>query len=271
MEIRGEYWIQDGYVDFADGDIGDRNHEGIAIGAVVSQYADAVGNFAEQLGIEHECTRYGEPDTEAVSETLTQIYEKLTERKKRPMNGPQADAYIMRSVGCNEDAYAILCGHGDGREYAMEYFGWIAVRSHNVEFYGYSQEKRDIIANGIRDIIDQEDYSAAEELDPNDIDLWLEDHRTGQTWSVTLAELEEPTVIKSPQYPSNAKYNKSFTQFLKDPEENKYQNPAKSAESPWNTAAQKAGIGSELWRGTSESKWPGFNAWMEQRQNVRHS
>lgn len=33
--MRGEYWIdENGDVDFADGDIGDRNHEGIVIDRV---------------------------------------------------------------------------------------------------------------------------------------------------------------------------------------------------------------------------------------------
>ena len=53
-EIRGEYWIQDGYVDFADGDVGDRNHEGIAIDAVMGSYAEEVASLAEELEVEHE-------------------------------------------------------------------------------------------------------------------------------------------------------------------------------------------------------------------------
>ena len=49
--------------------------------------------------------------------------------------------------------------------------------------------------------------------------------------------------------------------------ENKDSQPAKSKEKPWNTAAKKTGIGTELWRGTSEGrKWPGFQAWFEFRE-----
>ena len=116
MDIKGEYWIEDGYVQFADGDIGDRNHEGYAIDAIFGQYGDAVADLAEKLGIEHEINTnyYDGPDTETISETLTRIYENLTERK-RPMSGPQANAYIMRGIHCNQDALQILTGGNGGK------------------------------------------------------------------------------------------------------------------------------------------------------------
>lgn len=276
MKIRGEYWIEDGHVQFADGDIGDYNHEGYAIMSVVGQYQDEIIDFAEKLRIENDKTRDGriyEPDSELTQELMTQIYEKLTERTKRPMDSSQAISYIMRTIGCNKDAYDILCGGGDGRMYAMEYYGWIAVRSNNVEFYGWDQQKKNQIANGIRDIINEEDYSASENLDPNEVELWLEDLKNKKTWETTLAELEEPEIKHSFKtaypgfYPVTSKYNPNSKLGLlmrnkSDREENKYVKPAKSAIKPWNVAAQKAGVGSELWRGTSESNLE-FKNWLE--------
>ena len=38
-EIKGEYWIYDGNVDFADGDVGDYNHESIAMSHVFNKLA----------------------------------------------------------------------------------------------------------------------------------------------------------------------------------------------------------------------------------------
>jgi hypothetical protein len=276
MEIRGEYWIEDGHVQFADGDVGDYNHEGYAIMAVVGQYQDEVVDFAEKLGIEDNKRRnYDEPNNLHTQELIVKIYEKLTERTKRPMDDSQARSYIMRSIGCNKDAYDILCGSGDGRMYAMEYYGWIAVRSNNVEFYGWDQQKKKQISNGIRDIIYEEDYSASENLDPNEVELWLEDLKNNKTWSTTLAELEEPEIKHSFKtsypnfYPVNAKYNPNskLGQLMarakdkSDREENKYVKPAKSVIKPWNVAAQKSGVGSELWRGTSESNLE-FKNWL---------
>jgi hypothetical protein len=51
VEINGEYWIQNGSVDYADGDIGDQNHESIAIQSVVHQYADEIADLAEEHGL----------------------------------------------------------------------------------------------------------------------------------------------------------------------------------------------------------------------------
>ena len=53
-EIRGEYWIEDGYVNFADGDIGDANHEMIAVSAICHQYKSSIENLADELDIEYD-------------------------------------------------------------------------------------------------------------------------------------------------------------------------------------------------------------------------
>ena len=49
--IRGEYWIQDGRVDFADGDTGDKNHEMIAVNHVCSEHIEKIYDCAEELGV----------------------------------------------------------------------------------------------------------------------------------------------------------------------------------------------------------------------------
>jgi hypothetical protein len=278
VKLTGEYWVQDGFVQFADGDIGDLNHEGYVVQYVFGQYADDVQDLAEELDVDAKCTRYGEADEEAIQETLTRIYEKLTGEDRESdeddpnlMSGPEADAYIMKSLGCNEDAFEILSGHGDGRDYAMKHLGWIAIRSNNVQFYGWNTRRKEEIASAVHEIISQEDYRASEDLDPNEVELWLEDLATGKTWSTTLAELEqeEPVANFKTAYPdiSHAGVTATYdprsrwgilSRNPKDSEENKYTKPAKSKNNPWNKAAKKYGLGSELWRGQSES----FKEWL---------
>ena len=260
--IRGEYWIQDGYVDFADGDIGDKNHEGIAIDSIFSQFADEVDDLSQEFKLNKSANRYGDVDIESVSEILTQIYEKLTESKTRRMSGAQADAYIMKYLGCNGEALRILTGGSGAREYVMEHMGWIAVRGHNIELYGYNVQKQSQIAEGVRDIIDQEGYDS-ENLNPEEIELWIEDNKTRKTWSVTLADLEQPEVVARPSQSPNTSQN--FSYRLKDKEENKYQQQSKSKINPWNVAAKKAGIGTELWRNTSECKFYTFKEWLKKK------
>ena len=90
-----------------------------------------------------------------------------------------------------------------------------------------------------------------EDVEPTMVELTIYDHKTGKSWYVTLADLEQPEVVARPQQVPMT-VNRGFH---RDPEENKYSNPAKSQDNPWNIAARKAGIGSELWRGTSEGRY----------------
>lgn len=246
--IRGEYWIQDGFVDFADGDVGDRNHEIIARDAVISTYAEEVSNLAEELGLDvGHLSRYGEWDYEALGEILRQIYEVLEEQGQTSI-----DAYIMQALGCNADALAILSGGGDGRQYAIDHLRWIAIRSNNVELYGYDANRQREIAIAIRDIFEQE--QGLEDVDPTQVELTIYDHQSGKSWYVTLEDLEQPQVTARPQQ-APMTVNRGYH---RDPEENKYSTASGGIQKPWNIAAQKAGIGMELWRGTSENTNPPF-------------
>lgn len=245
-DIRGEYWIIDGFIDFADGDVGDRNHEGIAIDHVVGQYTDDVSNLAEELKLPHEIDNYDEVDYEAFINTLGNIREKLEET----MSEQQADLYIMGELNCNEETYAMLLGFGDPRMYAMKNEGWIAIRSNNVELFGYNNRRQKEIAESVSQILYEE--QGVEESDPSQVELSIYDHKTGKSWYATLQDLEQPEVQSRPTQQLTTTYNKPFTN-PKDTEENKYSNPQPSKINPWNTAARKAGLGSELWRGTSES------------------
>jgi hypothetical protein len=252
-EIQGEYWVVEGEVDFADGDIGDRNHEMIATDHIFNAYADAISDLAQELEIDaKEINRYGEVDTEALTLVLGEIHEKLSET----MIPAQVDQYIMQNIQCDRDVYLILFGHGDAREYVINHLSWIAIRSNNVELYGYDNNRQKEIAEAVHEILYEE--SGDEVEDPSRVDLTIEDWKTGKTWYATLEDLEQPQVQPRPAQAPTSTYNRQFF-TRQDPEENRYQKPAPGKINPWNTAAQKAGTGSELWRGTSES----FKAWIK--------
>jgi hypothetical protein len=250
-EIRGEYWIIDGFVDFADGDVGDRNHEGIAIDHIVSQYADDVASLAEDLVDQevlepgnYEVDHYGEVDYEAFETVINLIWTTLTDKM---MDQLSAEQYIMESLNCDEETFYTLLNRGDPRLYVMKRMGWIAVRGNNVELFGYDAGRQKEIADAIHEIIHQEH---GQEPDPSQIELSIDDHKSNKSWYLTLQELEQPQVSARPNMPITTK---RFVPNPRDPEENKYTNPTPSRISPWNVAAKQAGLGSELWRGTSES------------------
>jgi hypothetical protein len=272
-DITGEYWVIDGSVDFADGDVGDKNHEMIAVDHVAGNYVDAVDNLADQYELPSNANHYGEPDIEGIAETLRNIHERLTmgpDDGTEPdpntlMKDKQAWQYIQQQLGCDDDALAILLGGGDARTYAMEKSGWIAIRSNNVELYGYDASRQAEIAEAIEEILWEEGHE--QEVNPEEVELSIYDHKSGKSWYVTLADLKQPQITARPQQLAMTTYNKSMHHLMnpKDSEENKYSNPAKSQPNKWNAAAQKTriiGPGQQLWRGTSEGFFAGFREWL---------
>jgi hypothetical protein len=257
VHLRGEYWIQDGHVEFADGDVGDRNHEGIATDSVFSQYESEIAQLAEDHQVELE-NKYGEYHSEDLSAALDQIKDAMTEKG---MSGQQADAEIIKFLGCNNEAYAILCGGGDARLYAMKYENWIAVRGNNIELYGYDESKRNHLHSGVSEILDQEGID--EDVPPEDVEFTMYDHKTKRSTYLTYQDMEQPTTAFRPTQNLMSVKKVSGYKSNKDTDENLGQNPSPSVKNKWTAAAQKAGViapGHDLWRGTSEGM--SFSRWL---------
>lgn len=290
VEIRGEYWVQNGSVDFADGDIGDQNHEGIAIDHVVSRYADDVSSLADDLNLEHESfdSGYNGIDSEAVEKLLWRIYETLTQgrdpddedeqgEERDPISDEEADKYIMKELGCNADAYQILLGRGDARLYVMKHEGWIAIRSHSVDVYGYSDAIRQQVASAVQDVIYEEQNITDDEYDPQTVDLDIHDLKNNKYYSVTLAELLAPPALPMTQARNIDDGKNAYSGKLKDtssassrPDQGEsipQANKNKSVQDKWNAAAKAKGVippGHDLWRGTSE-QYVTFGEWLASR------
>lgn len=198
--IRGEYWIQDGRVDFADGDVGDRNHEMIALDAICSDHLDDLQDYANELGVDTEEIGVHEEPFTTASELLQAIRVSLWEKN---MSAAQASAEIMKRLGVTEEVYNLIGGGGDSRLYAMREYGWIAVRDNNAELFGYDQKKSKELADGVDDILDQEGIDSPDE----EVELSVYDHKTGRSFDVTLADLKRGPSAR-PQNLPNTTYNR---------------------------------------------------------------
>lgn len=277
-KITGEYWIIDGSVDFADGDIGDVNHEGIATSHIVSRYVDELRDIAEEMDLDTRGIKDydGYYDTYQMNKVIEEIHERLTlgdpDSEEEPdestlLTNEQAHAWIMQRLGCDESAYDIMMGSGDARLYAMQYEGWIAIRSNNVELYGYSAQRQREIADAVMDVLAEEGQEYA---DPSETEISIYDNKTGRSWTVTVEDLMRPEVNFRPNQMPTTTYNKSMYHLTnpQDSEENKYSGPSSSHPNQWTQAAKNAGIigpGQDLWRGTSEVIH-GFANWLKLRE-----
>ena len=147
--IKGEYWIIDGDVDFADGDVGDYNHEALAIDHVFRSWSDNVASVAEEYGIETDFNSDDYADTESITNTINEILEIIQEDH----NEEDSNTILMQQLGITEPAYLVICGFGDARDYVMQYEGWIALRGNSSDLYGFDAEKRKSLAEGVEQIL----------------------------------------------------------------------------------------------------------------------
>jgi hypothetical protein len=239
MEIKGEYWIIDGRADFADGDIGDKNHEMIAIEHVCSKYLDDIYQYAKQIGIENlpSLSSLEDEPVESTQSILNLVFRKLfaTGINGRPKYTSNNQIYleIERGCGVNGEALQVILqsNNSDPRLYVMKNEGWIAIRNNNIELYGIDQNKLKELSSGLDDIIDQETGWAGEdevEINDENIDFNLFDHKTNKSIDLTLKDIKEKSVFRPQRLPQTT-YNRPL---------------------PALTGKQ---YGRELWRGTSES------------------
>lgn len=120
---RGEFWLADGVATYADGDIGDYNHEGVVIDTILANH---------NMDFE--------------------TFEELASRANK-----DATAF----AGFTEDEIAAVRGTKDARDYALKYLGWVRVNGNSVQTWAISREILNDIANGLWDAYDEEcgDYT----------------------------------------------------------------------------------------------------------------
>lgn len=260
VEINGEYWIDDGSLQFADGDVGDYNHEGLAIVHIISSFSDSIIDLAEDLGIETDGLDFEGFDgvnPDAISEVLSEINEIL-----KKQNNQDPNEYIMKFLGANTEALNVLYGGGDASFYVMKYEGWIAVRGMNIELYGYDENKRKSLDRGLGELLEQE--GILDNVPSEEIDFSLYDHKTNRSSYLTYADIERQQPVLRPQQTLNTKGHSKFVLNTKDQTENiPFKN--KSMPSPINKVTQNLGLigpGQQFWRGTSETNM-NFKEWFE--------
>ncbi len=227
--IRGEFWIFNGSVQFADGDVGDYNHEGLAIQHVFSAHIENIVDLAEELGLEAAAPdNFGDIDTEAASEIVHQIFSQNNNEQ-----------FIMGKLNVNRECLHILMGGGDAVSYVMQYENWIAVRGNNIELFGYNDNKRKSLLSGLEEILDSE---GIENVPSEQIELTIHDHKTNQSSYLTLADIEHPVPVMRPTQPLMTKMHSKFNVTNSDKVENMPQ-----------TTKGKIDPKANQWRNTSEA------------------
>jgi len=179
-KLRGEYWITDsGDILYADGDVGDYNHEGYVMMYLQNSIASNFNIYAE--------TEFN--DWDKIKEMIIQEIlddsndEDVKELQYRIDDGEIDEIIIEKMKETNADAdeiMAIANGDGDAREYAIMKWGWKRVAGNNIESSSLTKEDMITIATGLNDI----DETLADDAEFS-ISVY-----GGQHYDVTLAELK---------------------------------------------------------------------------------
>lgn len=163
-----EYWIQqDGNVEFADGDVGDYNHEGIVIDWLTKQVVEKCeSSFHVRKNTWHgrqvSFSNEDHVDIDEFSQALLMAYqEELV--KQNPIKKPQIeqafeenpDKYLhqaLKQSGVGQREWNVVTGHEDARNYAMEKWGWKTYRDNHIDTWFWRKPDLVAIVEGIENI-----------------------------------------------------------------------------------------------------------------------
>lgn len=148
----GEYWItDDGSVMFADGDIGDYNHEAHVIQTLQAQFAPDEFNLGEYV------------DWEAFQKAL--VAEAQTELQPGQQLEDPADIIYnkLKERGMNDEQINIANGHGDARLFAMKNWGWKRMQGTNIETNTLAPQDISAIQSGVGEVLESEGIDEGQE------------------------------------------------------------------------------------------------------------
>jgi hypothetical protein len=146
-ELRGEFWLIGGQAVFADGDVGDINHEGLVIQQMLGELVDEVNSeigsqidaeIAELATVEHE------------------IYKYLSQESEENVDADQVEEFILETIGFDKDKFDVVLGKVDARDYGLKNLGWVRVKQENVQTYTLTPEQMKDIARGLADAYNDE-------------------------------------------------------------------------------------------------------------------
>ena len=193
-EIRGEYWIDEsGYAMYADGDIGDANHELLALERLLREvlsYFDI--DEPEEINLDSALDTYFDQIYQHMEPDLSDEQKELWKNDRIAVIMDYLETKGMSYV---KDAISAVYGKTDPREYALKHWGWKRVHGNNIETWTLTPEDMQNIVRGLDDSgeLDEGEEGDLEELN-------IEVRSTGKFYqNVPLHVLEtgNPAVLNS--------------------------------------------------------------------------
>lgn len=218
---QGEWWIQDGYAQYADGDIGDMNHEAVVIESAQSDLAGGSEEYydwkistaqeildEEKAELEQKKLYLDESSQEhkEVEDLLYDIWEKSQDLDYHAHEIIWENA---ESQGIDKELFDIAEGHGDARDYGMKKYRWKRVQGSNIQTWTLTQDDLNSIARGLDDIL--EHSGVEEDEDPK---FTIEVSSTGQLYTASASDIQSKNLqaVTGESKGNEEGYNAAFEQ-----------------------------------------------------------
>jgi len=206
MYVRGEYWIQGGFTESADGD---KTHEGIVVESLIREI---MGEF--EIYDDNEYLDWNEVSQKILQVIKSEFTDEEREKHKWLTGHSTEDDQLifdkLKEMGdTNADKkMSVIYGSIDAREYALEHWGWKAVRENDIETWTLTPADMRMIADGIHEI-------AWDMSDDAEFDISV--YGQNRSFSITMRELVAGRIGGVPTAPSLAgrkidQWNTALTQ-----------------------------------------------------------
>jgi hypothetical protein len=202
--ISGEYWFdENGQTMYADGDVGDMNHEAYVIQTCISQLAGEFDVYIDEPYLETGSILEDEI-VEKIIDDLDIEDESEKEDKIEQIKNDPADAmidYLVQNTSMEIDAASDLVlnaygSKGDAREYAIKNWNWSRVQGDSIETLKLTADALKTIAKGINNALDEEGKFYDYEDNPEVLELheYTISTYSGKRYTITLADMEKGNV-----------------------------------------------------------------------------
>lgn len=163
-KVDGEWWITDTHTHYADGDVGEYNHEILAVSEITSEILnifdiesyDEVSGFLNQSEYEDEIKKYLRNEYFG---DLSKLSEDEYEEYQNWEYEFDLDDEIIKYVKNNElnipdieEKLEYAMDRKDSREYALKFLGWKRVHGNWIETWTLTESDLKQIVNGLYDI-----------------------------------------------------------------------------------------------------------------------
>lgn len=197
-ETRGEYWITDsGTVIYADGDIGDMNHEAIIIDELTRIFLNIFDiDDGEPNPVRFYYEQIGQYLAEEDPEFNEEVY--LNDEEEYILNYIKKHHLDMfnNSEKQLQDAWRTAYGNTDARVYGLKYLHWKRLLNNNIQTQTLSQNDLEAILRGLG-----EAYPDIDEENPEEVLFNVEVMATGEYYTdVPLSVLDEKDLLAIHRY-----------------------------------------------------------------------